>query len=188
MKLAIEKLSPLPGSAILWNNLHVVLRTTLLTASFGYILGTLLGILDFDFPTWSIFIAFLVGFLAQFRITAPIAVGISLRRLRYNGTMVYARMPLNEPHEPERPWITDIPERFLSTAQWLEEIKPKIDVTLEAVEDSVDRVMFFIGRDETEGFAVKVYHACDSVACEDFSKHFRNYEEARDGVVHWGGL
>jgi hypothetical protein len=188
VKLAIENLSPLPGKAIFWNNFHVVTRATIVMVAFSYAFGTLLGILKLGLPIWTIYAALVVALIVQFRITEPIAVGISMRRLRYNGTLIYARLPEDDPRKSSRGWITDIPRRFRRTTEWLGDIKPKIDEALRGLPDSADRVTLFLGKDADGNYAAKVYHACALSSCEDFSKHLRAYDEARDGVVNWGGL
>lgn len=188
MKLAIEKLSPIPGRAIFWNNFHVVSRITVLMVAFLYVIGAGFGFLQFGLPGWVSLIAFAIGFAAQVRISTPIAVGISLRRLRYNGTLMYARLPESDERKHAREWITDIPPRYRRTLQWVGAIQPKIDELLKELPESADRVTLFIGRDPEGNYAAKVYHACNSLVCKDFSKHLRSYEEARDGAVNWGGL
>lgn len=188
MKLAIEKLSPIPGRAIFWNNFHVVFRITGLMVMFLYVIGAGFGLLPSGLPGWVSLVVFVIGSAAQVRISTPIAVGISLRRLRYNGTFSYARLPESDEGKYAHEWVTDIPKRYRRTLQWMGTIQPKIDELLKTLPESADRVVFFLGRDDEGNYAAKVYHTCSSESCNDFSKHLRGYEEARDGVVNWGGL
>lgn len=192
MKLAVEKLSPIPGGAVGLNNLNVVTRISFFTIA---VMGTILivrGSIDFPEP-WipysCLALLWTTSLVANFRIFEYIMAGLALRRLRYNGLITCYRDEFEGIEDAERPWSSYIPKRFLKREPFLSHIGPKLEAALEKLSLEDDTASFFLGVDETGRYALKYYHACNFNSCTtDLDKHFRPHDEKRDGAIHWGGL
>lgn len=181
MRLAIEKLSPLSGKAVLINNVDVVLRCTVIMASLLFFFGTMIGTLQF--PLWTTFVVLLFCLLCQNKLAHTIFDGVALRRLRYNGTINFVREPQGS--LKERVWISDVP--LWAMNKFDASLKDKFAEAFQSTEEREDRLILLIGRNEAGEYVVKKYHSCNSKTCQEDLKHFA-YDEKRDGAIHWGSL
>lgn len=173
MKLASEKLSPIPGRAIFLTNFHVVTKTLALPA------GLWLVVTSEEFNTqmvvgFTLWVYGLVGFVTAWRHNSAI------RKLKYAGVLGFLKSNGDNPR-----WVSTLSPRTRRSPMRNLGMAVLISELLAHHTDGDDEyAQIAFGRGENNELLAKLVHHCDG-NCSKPEIHLFGYDEDRDGMIHW---